>query len=108
VAVRDIENRFIFANEKVADLVGMSVDKIVGKTPAEIFDFSSSEWKLFEEKIQKVVKTRRSILGIEQRSFSDEQIFFSTRSCTHKRDSQKTFDVIQVSKQCELSHGRTI
>ncbi len=65
VSIRDREGQFHFVNQAFADRAGLTVEEVVGKTTNDLFDFSSSISKSYQNQVHKVFETGEPVLGLE-------------------------------------------
>lgn len=66
VFVKDLQGRFVFGNQAVADLYGVSPDDLVGKLDAD-FNPSQEEIEMFRRQDAAVLEQRREIFIPEER-----------------------------------------
>jgi two-component system, cell cycle sensor histidine kinase and response regulator CckA len=71
VFVKDLHGRFVFGNQAVADLYGVSPDELVGKLDAD-FNPSQDEIEMFRRQDAAVLEQRREIFIPEERVTSSD------------------------------------
>lgn len=71
VFVKDLQGRFVFGNQAVADLYGVSPDELVGKADAD-FNPSQEEIEMFRRQDVAVLEQRREIFIPEERVTSPD------------------------------------
>ena len=66
IYLKDRDGRFVFVNESMAKIMGVSAHKAIGKRHEEVFEFDPEHAQLAAEDESKIVETAEPVIGAER------------------------------------------